>query len=141
MDHNDEIRVDETITVAAPHERVRAAIVSADDRAGWWSYLELEPTVGGRLVEHWTDDDGIPQLVRGVVLNVVTGELLRWTWAEAGQQPTQVEVRLEPEDAGTRVRVRETGWLRLSNAAERAAANREGWRIHLRNLRRHVERE
>ena len=140
MDRNDEIGVDETITVAAPHERVWAAIVNADDRAGWWSYLELEPTVGGRLEEHWTDGRGIPQLARGVVLNVVTGELLRWTWAEVGQQPTQVEIRLDPEDSGTRVRVRETGWSSVSDAAERAAANREGWRIHLRNLRRHVER-
>ncbi|MGN9779707.1 SRPBCC family protein [Micromonospora sp. H33] len=139
MDHNDEILVDEVIIVAAPQERVWAAIVDANDRAGWWSYLDLEPTVGGRLEEQWAGTDGTPQLAHGVVLHVVTDELLRWTWAEAGQPPTHVEIRLEPENPGTRVRVSETGWERLANGAERAAANREGWRMHLRNLRRHVE--
>lgn len=132
--------VDESLRMAAPPSRVWRALTDAFDRAEWWGYIDLDVTPGGKVEEHWTDDGGHPMVTRGHVLAVAEGRMFRFAWADAGQEhPTEVEVALEGYGAATVVRIVETGWDRLPDGHALAADHRAGWRVHLTNLRRHVE--
>lgn len=103
-------------------------------------YLDLDATVGGVFEEHWTDDDGNTLRTSGRVLDVVEQRLLRLSWADDDwPAPTEVEVCLADVDGGTSVRVRHAGWERLVGGTALADAHRDGWRMHLANLRAYVE--
>jgi uncharacterized protein YndB with AHSA1/START domain len=87
--------VDESITVDASAHEVWRTIVVAEARAGWWKYLDLDATVGGRFVERWTDGSGRERLTTGVVTEVVVDRLLVLCWAdEDWPAATQVAIRL-----------------------------------------------
>lgn len=169
--------VDVSVTVAASRERVWRALTDAADRAEWWHDLDLEVTVGGKLEERWTDDNGLPMITTGRVTSVVPARELRLSWADPGwSATTDVQISLEaaptspevtdrteaPDETqvatprtvvttgtvtagrsgvgvGTVVRIRESGWQRLDDSQALAADHRAGWRVHLTNLRRHLE--
>lgn len=132
--------VDERIAIAVSAERVWHALISGTTRAGWWSYLELDPRPGGRFEECWKDPDGNLVRTQGQVLEIVDGRLLRLSWAdESWRQTTEVEIRVEVADHGAWVRVRHTGWDSLPDGTTLAAQHRDGWMMHLENLRRHLE--
>lgn len=135
-----EIVVEERIAIAASTEHVWQALVDSVTRAGWWSYLELDPRLGGRFEERWEDADGNLVRTQGQVLEVVEGRLLRLNWADdSWDQSTEVEVRVEDADHGAWVRVRHTGWDSLPDGTTLAAQHRDGWMMHLENLRSHLE--
>ncbi|GAA2352620.1 hypothetical protein GCM10010404_00300 [Nonomuraea africana] len=132
--------VDESAVVAASAERVWRAFADHDDRGEWWHYLYLEPVAGGSLEERWTDEHGEPAVTRGEVTHANEPALLAFSWADEGQEAaTDVEITLTPRGSGTEVRITETGWDRLPDGPSLAADHRAGWRVHLANLRRHVE--
>ncbi|WP_431896924.1 SRPBCC family protein [Nonomuraea sp. bgisy101] len=134
------MNVDETAVVAAPIERVWRAFTDHADRAEWWDYLFMEPVVGGSLEERWTGEHGEPVVTRGLVTRAAAPEILAFSWSDDGQAAsTDVEIVLTARGADTEVRIRETGWNRLPDGAAMAADHRAGWRVHLANLRRHVE--
>lgn len=133
--------MDETITIAAPTHHVWEAITDPKIRARWWAYLDLDPTVGGRFEERWTDSDGSTVLTHGRVLDLSVARMLRLSWAdEDWEAATDVEIRLEESADGTHVRIRHTGWERLPDAGALAADHRAGWQMHLHNLKALVER-
>jgi uncharacterized protein YndB with AHSA1/START domain len=43
--------VDEAVTIAVPISDVWNAIADAEVRGGWWSYIDLDMNVGGRIEE------------------------------------------------------------------------------------------
>jgi uncharacterized protein YndB with AHSA1/START domain len=132
--------VDESIAIAAPAHAVWRAIVLAEVRAGWWEYLDLDATVGGRFQERWTDAGGRECLTSGVVTEVVIDRLLVLSWADDDwPTTTRVELRLAEADATTLVRVLHAGWEALPGGAALAEEHRAGWRQHLDNLRRCIE--
>lgn len=127
----------EAVLVAAPAERVWSAITDAHQRAGWWPYLDLDPSPGGRFEERWTDGAGNEVVTSGRVLEVAPPHLLRLSWQDDGwPAATEVELCLEPQQAGTLVRVRHTGWSTLPDAQALVRDHRAGWRMHLEDLRR-----
>ncbi|WP_169809363.1 SRPBCC family protein [Actinomadura chibensis] len=148
----EDLVVDESIVIRAPARQVWRTIVDADARAGWWEYLDLDATPGGRFEERWTGDDGTEQITSGEVVELADARLLVLSWADDGwPAATRVEVTLDPGDGGpddggpgdggaTTVRLRHTGWEALPDGAALAAAHRGGWLHHLDNLRRCAER-
>lgn len=141
VDQSD-VAVDESITIAAPAHDVWLAIVNSERRAGWWEYLDLDATVGGRFEERWVDGDGREQLTSGVVIDAVTDQSLVLRWADEGwPATTRVELRPAETSTTTSVRLRHTGWERIPDGTTLAEEHRTGWRAHLNHLRRHVERD
>ncbi|MBW3580464.1 MAG: SRPBCC domain-containing protein [Actinobacteria bacterium] len=135
---DDEV-VEELLVTASPPS-VWQALVDPGRRRHWWSYLELAPVAGSEFAERWTDVDGTPVLTSGSVLDVVPDRRLRLTWRDEGWPvPTVVEITLAPAESGTVVAVRHSGWGRLPDGLRLAEEHRAGWRVHLANLRRHLE--
>ncbi|GII54780.1 hypothetical protein Pth03_31690 [Planotetraspora thailandica] len=132
--------MDESIAVAAPARAVWQAIADPELRSRWWPGMELDPVVGGRFTERWTDEHGREVVTTGVVIEAVEDRLLALIWADEGwQTTTMVEVRLGESGGVTRVGVRHTGWDGLPDPEILAAKHRAGWREHLNDLRRAVE--
>ena len=135
------MEVRETVVVPAPADRVWWRIVEADGRAGWWPYLALDATPGGRMEERWTDAGGHELRTTGEVLEVDPPRLLRLTWQDDGwPAATEVELRLEVAEEGTRVTVRHSGWAALGDGDTLVPDHRAGWRAHLEDLRRVASR-
>ena len=127
----------ERMVVPAAPERVWRAIVDGTGRAGWWSYLQLDASPGGRMEERWTDAGGAEVVTSGEVVEAVAPRTLRLTWADEGwPAATDVDIALAPCPGGTVVTVRHTGWDRLPGGDALAADHATGWRAHLDDLRR-----
>jgi uncharacterized protein YndB with AHSA1/START domain len=132
--------VDESILIAAPAYQVWRAIVVAELRADWWSYLDLDATVGGLFEERWTDGGGQEMLTSGTVTEVVVNRVLVLSWADSDwSTTTRVEVRLAQTEGTTLVRLLHAGWEALPDGAALCRGHQAGWRMHLDNLRRYVE--
>jgi uncharacterized protein YndB with AHSA1/START domain len=107
---------------------------AADEQYGEGVKVErvvFEPRVGGRLYEV------TPEGVEGVWANVLEYEppsrfVLAWKPNDRPEPATEVEIRFEPDGAGTIVRLEHRGWDKLG---ERAAEAREGhdggWQLPL----------
>ncbi|MBM0207135.1 SRPBCC domain-containing protein [Micromonospora sp. STR1s_5] len=131
--------VNQSIEIKAPVEQIWKALIAADVRADWWSYLDLDPVVGGGVKETWEGPDGSNQTT-GVITDLIEGKLLALDWADDGwPESTHVEFMLRPSEGGTLVQLRETGIDRLPGAADIAAEHRAGWQMHLNDLRNLVE--
>jgi uncharacterized protein YndB with AHSA1/START domain len=127
--------------IAAPSDVTWRALVDADQRRQWWSYLDLDPVVGGRFTERWTGPDGKEGVTAGSVLEVIDRRLLRLTWSDADwPTPTTVDITMSPMPEGTLVRVRHSGFERLPDGRRLAGEHAAGWRAHLSNLRSVAER-
>ncbi|MFI6597677.1 SRPBCC domain-containing protein [Nonomuraea sp. NPDC050536] len=133
--------VDESIVIAVPVRAVWHALADPGARAEWWDYIDFDLVPGGKLEERWSDEHGEPMVTLGQVVEVDDGRLLRFTWADEGQPaPTEVRISLHPQGGATMVRIQESGWNLLPDGPALASDHRAGWRVHLTNLRRHLER-
>ncbi|MEU0938845.1 MULTISPECIES: SRPBCC domain-containing protein [unclassified Embleya] len=132
--------VEVSVVIAAPAEAVWRALVDADTRASWWSYLDLDARVHGRLSERWSGANGEARLTTGRVEALDPCRMLRFTWADDDwAASTTVTIELTRARPGTQLRVRETGWNRLPDGPNLAAAHRDGWGAHVEDLRRFAE--
>lgn len=123
----------------ASPEAVWAALVDARQRAGWWSYLELDARPGGVLLERWTDGDGRAQATRGEVVEADPPRRLRATWRDEGWPvATEVTISLTAERGQTWIRLSHRGWDALPDGDALRAAHRDGWRAHLMRWAAHV---
>jgi uncharacterized protein YndB with AHSA1/START domain len=132
-----------TASIEVAGDPKTAFTVFTDEIGLWWKRdthywndprrglsLRFEPGVGGRLVEVYSADTG-----EGFEIGRVSvwepGERLVFGWREAGWPPdrtTEVEVRFEAVDGGTRVTVEHRGWDDFgAEAAGRTAGYSEGW--------------
>jgi uncharacterized protein YndB with AHSA1/START domain len=120
-----------------------AFAVFTGDIAAWWKHgtrywndadngkeLRLEPGVGGRLIEVYDLATGEGFEI-GRVLVWEPGKRLVFTWRQGNWQPsefTEVEVRFEPTEHGTRVTVEHGGWDRVPTAGPGTAEDYgRGW--------------
>jgi len=131
-------RIERTIEVAHPPEKVWAALTTAEGLAGWFgkeATIDLRP--GGSARMTWTSGSAVEMRVERVEEPSVFG----YTWHIYGlpdddPRRTYVEFTLEPLGTGTRLTVVESGFAQLPADAYGKAfgANTEGWASELGEL-------
>ena len=131
-------RIERTMSVAHPPERVWAAITTAEGLGTWFGQkATVDLRVGGLARVTW--DAGGSHELR--IERLEPPHVLGWTWgiyglADDDPRRTYVEFTLEPEDGGTRLTVVETGFAQLPGDEHRVAygGNAEGWQRELDEL-------
>lgn len=144
-------KIEREVTIEAPIERVWALITEPEHVGAWFgdagAAIDLRP--GGEIEFRWKEHgDSL-----GTVVAVEPPRRFAYRWVSLtsvrGQAPTDdnstlVEFTLEPLDAGTLVRVVESGFDALAcSPEERAAAlagNTRGWGAELGDLVAYAER-
>ena len=139
-------QIEREVVIAAPVERVWAAITEAEHLGTWFgddgAEVDLRP--GGTLTLRWKEHGTFHTTIAAVE----PPRLLSWRWTiNAGEEPrednsTLVEFILTPEGDGTRLRVVESGFRGLDlpeeQRAARVADNTQGWFEELEELRQYV---
>jgi uncharacterized protein YndB with AHSA1/START domain len=131
-------RIERTVRVAQPPAAVWAALTTAEGLSAWFgneASIELRP--GGLAWMKW--NHGFTADMR--VERVEEPKVFGYTWHIYGlpdEDPrrTYVEFTLEPDGAGTRLTVVESGFAQLPEDAYRKAfdGNTEGWASELGEL-------
>jgi uncharacterized protein YndB with AHSA1/START domain len=132
-------RIERTIDLAYPPERVWAAITTAEGLGTWLGAeadVDLRP--GGEARVRF---EGHPTST--LVIHVVDEpRQFAFTWPIEGlpgsdPRRTYVEFLLEPDGAGTRLTLTETGFAQAPAGA--AEGNADGWRIKLAELAEYLD--
>ena len=89
--------------LAAPRERVWAALTDPQELAAWLAPAEIDLRVGGALVLAFDEDN----VERGTITELREPELIVYTWNE-GKSDSIVRFELEPDGDGTRLTLRHT---------------------------------
>ena len=123
-----------TVEIAAPPERVFAALTSADDVTKWWGSADtyrttewsMQLVAGAAWKGSGTGADGSPFSVEGEIVEVDAPRKLVWTWRAAwdGGHTTTVTYRLEPIEGGTRLVMRHDGF---ADRHDSCRGHCEGW--------------
>ncbi len=142
--------IEKHILLDAPIARVWQALASAGEFGSWFGVdVEGEFALGARLCGRVTTP-GYEHLAWDVVVErLEPPRLLAWRWhpnavdpgtGYSGEPTTLVEFELEPIDAGTLLRIRESGFSSLPPNRRDAAyrGNEQGWSAQLQAIERHV---
>ena len=131
-------RIERTIDLAHPPQKVWAAITTAEGLGAWFGHkasIDLRP--GGAAELTW--DDGATANLR--IERVEEPAVFAYTWhiyglPEDDPRRTYVEFTLEPVGAGTRLTVVESGFAQLADDTYRKAfdGNTDGWGRELAEL-------
>jgi uncharacterized protein YndB with AHSA1/START domain len=131
-------RIERTVEIKQPPDRVWAALTTAEGLAAWFgneAVIDLRP--GGSARMRWTGGETADMRVERVEEPRVFG----FTWhifglPEGDPRRTYVEFTLEPSGSGTRLTVVESGFAQLPEDAYRKAydGNTEGWASELGEL-------
>jgi uncharacterized protein YndB with AHSA1/START domain len=144
-------RIDQTIDIDAPPERVWRALTSADELAAWFKVtIEGAITPGAELWMTSTHEGYAGQRFRVRIVDMTPPRLFAWQWHPGEVDPavdydrepmTTVTFTLEAAGAGTRVHVAETGFdaIGLTRRAKVYRDNAQGWGEVVGWLRTHVE--
>jgi uncharacterized protein YndB with AHSA1/START domain len=131
-------RIERSVRVDRPLERVWAAITSAEGLGTWFgNRAEVDLRVGGSAKLHWDSGDDAELRIERLEPQTVFG----YTWGINGlpggdPRRTYVEFTLTPDDTGTTVTVVETGFAQLEPDAYTKAfdGNTSGWASELDEL-------
>lgn len=147
-----EDRIEKTIDIKAPVERVWRALTDHNEFSTWFRVALEKPFVLGETTEGNITYPGHEHMrLEARVEKMETNKLFAYSWCpvadEDGNGPlggpeTLVEFKLEAIDSGTRLTVIESGFNVLTNEEQRATAmrqNSEGWEIQTQNIAAHVE--
>ncbi len=136
-------RIERTVELSAPQEKVWAALTTAEGLAAWFGNeagIDLRP--GGSAWMKW--NEGFTADMR--VERVEEPRVFGFTWhiyglPEDDPRRTYVEFTLEPAGGGTRLTVVESGFAQLSEDAYRAAfdGNTRGWASELAELATYLD--
>ena len=131
-------RIERTVELAHPPSAVWAALTTAEGLGSWFgneATIDLRP--GGTARMSWTDGPTAEMRVERIEEPTVFG----FTWHVYGlpdddPRRTYVEFTLEPDGAGTRLTVVESGFAQLPDDAHDKAfhGNTEGWASELGDL-------
>ena len=131
-------RIERAVDIAHPPATVWAALTTAEGLGTWFgnqATIDLRP--GGSARMTWTSGDVVEMRVERVEEPSVFG----FTWpiyGLPGDDPrrTYVEFTLEPDGAGTRLTVVETGFAQVPGEAHGTAydGNTRGWASELGEL-------
>ncbi|MFD9888314.1 SRPBCC domain-containing protein [Amycolatopsis sp. NPDC059027] len=131
-------RIERTVEITRPPEKVWAALTTAEGLAAWFGETaEIDLRPGGSARMTWAHGHTADMRVERVEEPAVFG----FTWRiyglpEDDPRRTYVEFTLEPVAAGTRLTVVETGFAQLSEDTYRVAfdGNTTGWAKELGEL-------
>jgi uncharacterized protein YndB with AHSA1/START domain len=143
-------RIEKQIKLKAPVSRVWKAITDHEE-FGQWFRVRLEgPFVAGQVSRGRVTHPGYEHVIWQVVVQRIEPErLFSFTWHPyavdqsvdySKEEPTLVEIRLEPSGSGTLLTVTESGFDKVP-AARRDEAflrNEGGWTQQMENIRTHV---
>jgi len=131
-------RIERTVEIAHPPATVWAALTTAGGLSAWFgneAQIDLRP--GGSASMRWDSGHTADMRVERVEEPTVFG----FTWhiyglPEDDPRRTYVEFTLEPDGAGTRLTVVESGFAQLPEDARRTAydGNTRGWASELGEL-------
>jgi uncharacterized protein YndB with AHSA1/START domain len=137
-------RIERTVELAHPPNKVWAALTTAEGLAAWFgneAAIDLRP--GGTARMRWTEE-GFTAHMR--VERVEEPRVFGFTWGiyglpEDDPRRTYVEFTLEPAGAGTRLTVVESGFAQLPEDTYRKAydGNTEGWAKELGDLAAYLD--
>jgi len=137
-------RIERTVEVAHPPEKVWAALTTAEGLGAWFgneATIDLRPGGSARL--RWNEEDFTAEMR---VERVEEPTVFGFTWGIVGlpeddPRRTYVEFTLEPAGAGTRLTVVETGFAQLPGDVHRKAyeGNSEGWAKELGELAAYLD--
>ena len=132
--------IEREIVIAAPPERVYEIVTRPEHMGVWFGDAGAERE-GNTIKMRWADH-GEAEL-RVVEEQPPTKFAYRWDTNDAGVGDTLVEFTLTPEGDGTRVKVVESGWTKLTTTTERQNELREGntggWKHELGDLERYAQ--
>jgi uncharacterized protein YndB with AHSA1/START domain len=144
-------RIDRTIDIAAPPERVWRALTSAEELSAWFQVtIEGAMKPGADVWMTSVHPGHVGQRFRVTITELTPPRRVVWEWhpgeidpgIDYGREPrTTVTFTLEPTEHGTRLSVSESGFDRIA-LARRAKVyqdNSQGWAEVLVWLRTHVE--
>jgi uncharacterized protein YndB with AHSA1/START domain len=135
--------VDENIVgeveVAAPPERVFAALTDPAQLAAWWGAegvyrtfdWESDLRVGGkRNCQAENKKTGLMSTVKGAYLEIDPPRVLAFTWEPSWEKvhPTVVRLELTATPSGTRVLLTHSGW---GEARQARSSHEQGWPVVL----------
>lgn len=132
-------RIERTIQLTHPPERVWAALTTAEGLGTWFgNRAEVDLRVGGEARLSWDSGDTATLTIERLEPPRVFG----YTWPVAGlpdgdPRRTYVEFTLEPTGAGTTLTMVESGFAQLPDAEAHGAAysgNTKGWTNELGEL-------
>jgi uncharacterized protein YndB with AHSA1/START domain len=132
-------RIDRTIEVDAPPDRVWRALTTAKDLSIWFKVTvegEIAPGADVWMVSQYPGHEGTRFVVR--ITEMTPPRRFAWQWHPGAVDPavdysrepwTTVTFTLEPSGRGTRLSVSETGFneIALSRRAKVYADNSGGW--------------
>ena len=137
-------RIERTVELAHPPEKVWAALTTAEGLAAWFgneAAIDLRP--GGQAWMRWAGEGFTAQMQ---VERVEEPAVFGFTWhifglPEDDPRRTYVEFTLEPAGTGTRLTVVESGFAQLPEDAHGKAydGNAEGWAKELGELASYLD--
>ena len=144
-------RIDRSVEIEAPVERVWRALTDAAEIARWFEVAIEGEFAQGRevwMTSQHADYAGMRFRVR--VTEMTPPRRLVWRWHPGAVDPnvdysrepeTTVTFSLEPSGRGTRLTVAETGFdeIALERRAKVFADNTQGWNDVLAAIQKHVE--
>jgi uncharacterized protein YndB with AHSA1/START domain len=132
-------RIERTIQLTHPPERVWAALTTAEGLGTWFgNRAEVDLRVGGEAKLAWVSGDTATL----TIVRLEPPRVFAYTWGLYGlpdndPRRTQVEFTLEPTSTGTTLTVVETGFAQLqeTDLHDKAySGNIEGWTSELGEL-------
>ena len=137
-------RIERTMELAHPPQRVWEALTTADALASWfgsWAEIDLRP--GGELRMRWDD----AQVSATLSIKVVEPpRRFAYTWGVSGlpaddPRRTYVEFTLEPTGKGTRLTLVESGFAQIPNELfdEAYHGNVDGWAQQFASLAAYLD--
>ena len=144
-------RIDQTIDIDAPPERVWRALVNTAELSAWFK-VTIEGAIeqGAELWMTSTHEGYVGQRFRVRIVEMTPPRRFSWQWhpgeveaaVDYSREPmTTVTFTLEATGGGTRVHVAETGFdaISLTRRAKVYRDNSQGWPEVIGWLRTHVE--
>jgi len=143
-------RIEKTIELKAPLERVWRALTDHEEFGKWFRFKLDGPFAAGEVSTGHITYPGYEHLPwRATVQKIEPQRLFSYTWHPyavdpqvdySKEKPTLVEFRLEPTANGTRLTITETGFdgLPPQRMPEAMRMNDGGWTMQLKNIAAHV---
>lgn len=144
-------RIEKTIELKAPIEKVWDALAD-HDQFGRWFRVKLEgPFIAGKVARGRITHPGYEHLVwEATILRMERPHLFSMTWHPyavdpkvdySKEPPTLVEFKLKPTATGTQLTLVESGFEALPKhrLSEALRMNDMGWTQQMKNIQTHVE--